>query len=81
MSSNNLDFAHAVIHNTDNATEMFKSDPEALMDRFELSTESRAKLQTISDFWTSGQANKAATAWGEWSSEFIGPELASGMRW
>lgn len=81
MSNNNIDFAYAVIHNLDNATEEFKSNPEALMAKFELAEEAKIKLREIGTAWSNGQTELVMKGWSEFAEQFIGPELAGAMRW
>ncbi|KZN59795.1 hypothetical protein L1286_12510 [Pseudoalteromonas sp. SMS1] len=81
MSNNNVDFAYAVIHNIDNATEDFKAKPEILMAKFELEDDAKAKLREIGLAWSNGQTEAVAQGWQEFASEFIGPELTASMRW
>jgi hypothetical protein len=81
MSNNNIDFAHAVIHNTDNATEQFKSNPEDLMTKYNLPDDSKEQLRVIGNQWTDGQSDLAEKGWIKWASDFIGPELFASMRW
>ncbi|RJE76040.1 hypothetical protein BGP78_15110 [Pseudoalteromonas sp. MSK9-3] len=81
MSNNNIDFAYAVIHNIDNATEQFKDNSEALMAKFELTEDAKVKLREIGDAWSDGRTVAVEKGWAEFAEQFIGPELAASMRW
>lgn len=81
MSNNNIDFAYAVIHNIDNATEEFKAKPEILMAKFELEEDAKEKLRVIGKAWSNGQTEAVEKGWAEFAEQFIGPELAAAMRW
>lgn len=81
MSNNNIDFAFAVIHNLGNATEKFKSDPEALMEDYKLADAAKIKLREIGEAWSNGQTELVEQGWTEFAEQFIGPELAGAMRW
>ncbi|PHI38990.1 hypothetical protein CBQ28_00285 [Pseudoalteromonas sp. GCY] len=81
MSNNNIDFAYAVIHDIDNATEDFKAKPEILMAKFELEESAKEKLREIGKAWSNGQTADVEKGWAEFAEQFIGPELFAAMRW